>query len=485
MREAMLILIAAITGALVMMLEILGFRMFAPYFGYSIYVSGMLIGMVLIALSIGAYLGGFLADKHPDPKTLFATLLIADLYLFAIAYFYGRILQWLGSLSAISGSFWASLILFAPPMLLLGIVSPYLVKLAAMAQNVGMAVGKITAWGTFGSIVGTFAVTFWLIPALGTHLTLYLCAALLLLLILTTTLTRSRWYGLALLMLLLFNPQPVQSEENIVYQVESPYNLVKVVESGDKRYLKLNHRDLWQTVQDTQQLTTGYYYDLLNIAPLIADGTDTLILGFAGGISAMQFRALFDAEVDGVEIDPAVVEAAHRYFGVPRDDPKLQVFVDDARPFLQKSLKRYDVIEIDMYQGGEYVPFYVLTQEFFALVQQHLKPNGVAVMNLYARTTANPKADLRTAIGSTMATAFPSVYVLSTNDNHILFALAAPTDLATLNSRLERHTEQYADLVRAAKQNIQPFTPNGRVLTDDDAPIEQMTFRNQQLMRKK
>ncbi|HLC66904.1 MAG TPA: fused MFS/spermidine synthase, partial [Candidatus Nanoarchaeia archaeon] len=103
MKEAMLFFAAFVTGALVMMLEILGFRMFAPYFGYSIYVSGMLIGIVLMALSIGAYLGGFLADRKPEPRPLIEILLITDLYLFAIAYFYDRILQWLGSLAAIPG----------------------------------------------------------------------------------------------------------------------------------------------------------------------------------------------------------------------------------------------------------------------------------------------------------------------------------------------------------------------------------------------
>ena len=480
MKEAMLFFAAFVTGALVMMLEILGFRMFAPYFGYSIYVSGMLIGIVLMALSIGAYLGGFLADRKPEPRPLIEILLITDLYLFAIAYFYDRILQWLGSLAAIPGSFWASIILFAPPMLLLGVVSPYLIKLAASAQNIGMTVGKVTAVGTVGSIAGTFAVTFWLIPALGTHTTLYLSAVILLVLVLAMTFTKNKWYGLALVLLLLFNPKPVQSEENILFQEESAYNLVKVVEGPDKRYLKLNHRDVWQSVQDKTDLQSGYYYDLLNIAPLLANGKDMLILGFAGGVSAMQFRHLFNANVDGVEIDPIVVEAAHRYFGVPRDDPQLRIFVDDARPFLQKSVKRYDVIEIDLYQGGEYVPFYVLTKEFFALVRSHLKPDGVAVMNLYSHPTALPKADMLSAVGSTMAAVFPSVYLLTAGENHLLFAFAQSTDQTQIANALARHQPEHATLVDNAKR-MSPFMPRGRVFTDDDAPVEQFTYNNQKL----
>src|SRR3989338_7008809 len=129
MKEAYLQITAFVAGALVIILEILGFRMFAPYFGYSVYVSGMLICIVLVALSIGAYVGGVLADKKPEYTFLFQTLLVADVYLFLIALFYSKLLAWLSALNVFTGTLWASLILFAPPMLLLGIVSPFLVKL--------------------------------------------------------------------------------------------------------------------------------------------------------------------------------------------------------------------------------------------------------------------------------------------------------------------------------------------------------------------
>ena len=397
MQETYLQITAFVTGALVMILEILGFRMFAPYFGYSVYVSGMLIGIVLVAMTIGAYLGGVWADKRPSFSFLFKLLLAADVYLFLIAFFYGSLLGWLSALGVLAGTFWASMIIFAPPMLLLGLVTPFIVKLIAKEHNIGLTVGKVTAVGTLGSIIGTFLVTFYLIPVLGTHITLYATSAVLLVVSVTALLFEHKAYGLFIGLIFLFNPIPVRSEGNIVFQTESAYNLVKVVSAGSRLYLKLND-DRWLQSSHSDSDTTGLYYDYLNLGPLLAKGKDILILGMAGGTSAMQFRNFFDANVEGVDIDPKVVEASHAYFNVPRDDPKLKIIVDDARPFLSKSDKKYDVIEVDMYQGGIYVPFYVVTQEFFQLVYTHLKEGGVMVMNVYSPTQYDAEARILQAV---------------------------------------------------------------------------------------
>ncbi len=478
MKEVYIELTAFITGALVMILEILGFRMFAPFFGYSVYVSGMLIGIILVALALGAYIGGILSDRRPDVHLLFNILLIADAYLFLMAFFYGDVLRILSHTSILTGTLLASLILFAPPMALLGIVSPFLVKLATSVHNVGFTVGKVTAIGTVGSIAGTFLATFYLIPFVGTHLTLYISSVLLLLLIVAALVSFRRHYAMFLLLLFLFNPKPVQSEGNIVHQEESAYNLIKVVDSGSQLYLKLNNQHWIQSAQSKDSLMTGYYYDYLNIAPMLTKGKDILILGMAAGTSALQFYDLFDAYIDGVEIDPKVVDIAHRYFNLPKDNEHFHTYVDDARPFLLKSSKQYDVIEVDMYQGGVYVPFYVVTKEFFQLVFDHLKDGGVMIMNVYDPTVQQGDSIILNPIGATVRTVFPSLFTMPVESNIVLLAMKQSTTKEQVNAVLESNTDAaLASLAAYGKENLRPFSPHAPVLTDNQAPIEFLTYK--------
>lgn len=479
MKEVYLQLTAFITGSLVMILEILGFRMFAPYFGYSVYVSGMLIGIILIALALGSYAGGVLVDKYPDFHLLSKILLGADVYLFLVAFTYDSLLRWLSHLSVMTGTFWASVLLFAPPMFLLGIVSPFLVKLIAEAHTVGLTVGKVTAVGTIGSIVGTFLATFYLIPVVGTHRSLYITAIVLLLLTVGALVTAQKRYGVFLLLLFLFNPQPVQSEGNIVYQSESPYNLIKVVDHGDKLYLKLNQAGWIQSVKSKQDMMTGYYYDYLNIAPMLTKGRNILILGMAAGTSALQFRDFFDnTAIDGVEIDPQVVDVSHTYFNIPRDDPRLHIYADDARPFLWKSVKKYDVVEIDMYQGGFSIPFYTATAEFFQLVYDHLDDEGVLVMNIADPTVTDGRELVLNPIGVTAHAVFPSIFILPAGGNTILLATKQTMSKQTLDQKLDLYLPgPLASLAAYGKDHLQEFNEPGMILTDDLAPIEQLTYK--------
>lgn len=478
-HQAYLQLTAFVTGALVMILEIVGFRLFAPYFGYSIFVSGPLIGIILSALALGSYLGGAIVDRLPTKELLFKILLGADIYLFAVTFWHRPLLARLSTSSQVVGTFAASVLLFVPPMLTLGVVLPFLVKLTRPTDRLGITVGKLAATSTSGSIIGTFAATFLLIPTLGSAATLYLCAAILLFLALTPLIVTTRIYSAFLMLLLLF---PIAEHRNdVIFSRESAYNQVRVIETEDQYLLVVNSERWVQSVFNKRgQAQTGHFYDFMNIAPMLADGRDMLVLGLAGGTSARQFISYFNARVDGVEIDPVVIEAAHRFFGLPSEDSRLTIYIEDARPFLRRCDKKYDVIDLDVYQGGAYAPFHVVTAEFFRSIMEHLNGEGVLIMNVFAPRNFDREGTLVRSIGATMGAVYPSVFTLPLGANNLLIARARPTTLADVKARLARHMADPAPLPFLAaygSRHIQPYAPSGVVLTDDRSPIELITYR--------
>ena len=200
---------AFFSGAIIMVLEILGFRVLAPYFGYSVYVSGSLIGIVMVALSFGYFSGGQLADRRPQKSLLYKLLLAADIYVIIISFFYINLLETLSGLGVVYGAIASSFILFAPSMMLLWMVPPFIIRLMTNDPNiVGSIAGDITAIGTIGSIIGTFGATFILIPKLGSHWTMYMCSILLLLIAVLGLAVRRKGYLLLILIVFIFNIFP-------------------------------------------------------------------------------------------------------------------------------------------------------------------------------------------------------------------------------------------------------------------------------------
>ena len=190
----LLYLTSFLTGFIVLSLEILGFRMLSPYFGYSIYTSGSLIGIILSSLTIGYYLGGILADKNKDINLMFKLILIADIYLFLIGIFYNKVFLYFSKFNLVYGTILSSIIIFTLPIILLSIVSPYLIKLLSSDNNVGRTTGKISALSTIGNISGVFITTFIFIPNIGTHKTIYILAILLLIISLLWLVKTSKKY---------------------------------------------------------------------------------------------------------------------------------------------------------------------------------------------------------------------------------------------------------------------------------------------------
>ena len=461
-----------------MALELLGLRFLAPRFGASTYVWGSLLGTVMAALAMGYLLGGRLADRRPRPTCVYVALMAAAIYLVPIPFITAPLLDACERLGSAVGPLVATVLLLGPPVLALGSVSPFLVKLLCADDRLGSGAGLVFAVSTAGALAGTFITAFWLIPAVGSRATLRLWIVALVLPAAAGLVARNRAYVglLAVLPVLLIPPRG--GDALVLYRGESAYNSLVVEERAGSRRLLLNDERFGiHSVSRRDQVLTGLYYDAFYVAPILAGGTDVLVLGMAGGTTVRGYRTLFPgARLTAVEIDPRVVEVARRYFWLA-DGPDLDVHVRDARPFLSESASRFDVIEADLFAGGVYAPFYVVTREFFDLARRWRGADGVIVVNALA---VGGDDDVARAVAATMATVFPSVFELPLRNQRLLFGFAARVDLQALRSRLDdTDIAGLGDVLRTARARLRDAThsADAPILTDDWAPIEQLTDR--------
>jgi spermidine synthase len=481
-RLALWLATSFFTGAAIMAQELAAFRLFAPYFGYSIYVWGSMISVVMVALALGYAAGGWVSDHSQTDLPLYGMVLASAGYQLAVLFTVRPMLGFLAHKSDFTAVGLASLLIFAVPMTALATACPFLVRLSAHFGRVGSAAGRIYAVSTMGGVAGILATTFFLVPRFGTQRTLELIC-LLSALIGAAGLAphiRSSLLVLGLIVVILrFAPVAMWSRST-VWVVESPYNLVRVVRNGKWLVLKLNDEGGVHTIRDERTGWTGRYYDDFALGPLLAPARNLLVLGLGGGGSIAATRVTApDIDIDAVEIDPKVVEAATRFFGMDPQDGKLHVYVADARPWLARHGEKYDLVHVDLYQGGPYIPFYLVTVEFFEGVRAHMSPDGLLMMNLF---DISPRHEL---LGSTVATlkhVFPVVVVLSVgNGNRMLLAFAKDTSEASIRARFHRFEgdEAVERLARRAAGQIAKFeVPAGTtVFTDDFAPVEEMTRR--------
>jgi spermidine synthase len=463
--------------------EIAASRLLAPYFGNSTVVWANVIGLVLASLSLGYWLGGRLADRRPDPRVL-GGLVVAAAVLVAVIPFVARpfldlTVEGLDEVStgAAIGSFFGVLILFAPPVVLLGMVAPFAIRLGLeRVEAAGAVAGRLYAVSTIGSLLGTFLSALVAIPLIGTQRTLLASAVVLA--VAGASLLGLRWLALAAALgaLLALPPGAVKSEEGLLHEDESLYQFVQVVERGDVRRLYLDEGIAVHSIWRRDEVLTGGVWDtFLALPALLGRPLERVaILGNAGGTTARAMGVYYPgAEIDGVELDPAVTEAGRRYFGL-EDNPRLDVHTADARPFLRRSDERYDLIVVDAYRPP-YVPFYLATREFFELVRGHLAPGGIVALNV-----ASVPGDTRLArgIATTLAAELPAVWTWQAlRFNQIVFALERPLSSEEIRRRLATVTGDLAPLTRLLARELRPGRPSGDPWTDDRAPVEWITDR--------
>jgi spermidine synthase len=486
-----LIVLVFVSGMTSLALEMCASRLLGAYFGTSLFIWANLIGLILLYLTVGYFIGGRLADRHPSEQVLCTITAMAALSTSALPFVSQGILAWSitglaqVSVSIFFSSLLGSILLFAVPVTLLGLVSPFAIRLVTkeIGQS-GRISGSLYAISTLGSILGAFLPVLWLIPTFGVRRTLLIFGAMLFAASLWGL--RLRWrpvFGLVLIALVL-PLGPLKEIPYLIYEQESLYNYIQVTQLPDgTRELILNEGQAIHSIYypDSKAVLTGWYWDYFLAAPYFNAGFTPQklhrvgIIGLAAGTIAHQFTQVYGpVPIDGVEIDPAIVDVGRRYFGM--NEPNLHVYVQDGRTFLETTQAQYDVVAIDAFQQP-YIPFQLTTREFFTTIRSHLSSTGVVALN-----TAHTTHDYRLvqAFVNTMSQVFPRVYVFNVPGtfNTEIMATVQPTSIETFRANLAQFAP--TDVMGQVASEVSPVVTQGHadggiVFTDDRAPIEQIT----------
>lgn len=487
-------------GMSVMAVELGASRLLAPYFSSSQIVWTIIIGTIMIAMALGNLYGGKQADKNPNPDKLYGRIIIAAIWIALIPVAGKYIIMGISALLIftvnsnflIIAGFIACMVIFVFPLFLLGTVTPSLVKFSVDSlDDSGSVVGKLNASNTIGSIIGTFVPTFISIPAVGTSITFLIFAGILLILaIMYFVSTKGNFFKakkvpvsiimFCLCILFGHNNSFAFWQTDLTYEGESIYNYLQVSESNDRVILSTNVLFGVQSVYLKEMGLTGMYYDYAMAAPEMAgihenETCDILILGNGTGTFATQCTRYFDnTNIEGVEIDEKITELAIKYFELPEN---VKVTTYDGRAYLNAIDGKYDVIMVDAYQDIT-IPFQMSTTEFFTMVNDHLKEDGVMVVNMNMRGSA--EGNINQYLADTIATAFSEIYTVDVpgSTNRELFACnnEAVLDRMRANIEMEQNDELRRMLVRV-DNGLAKYVPGEYVMTDDKAPVELLGMR--------
>ncbi|MBF0338635.1 MAG: fused MFS/spermidine synthase [Nitrospirae bacterium] len=467
----------------ILLLEILGFRLFAPFYGNSVYISGSMITMVLTALSVGYVVGGILADKYTSYRALLIILYTSTGYLVVIGFTHYPIMGYFLRFGAIWGAICSSFTLFFIPMMLMSMISPYLIKILADAQNVGKISGSIFAVSTVGSIAGSLLTTFYFIPRFGSHTTLIGCIGFLFVVFGACTTRQYKFLILLGLIVIPMHLKKTAKNPDLIFEKESPYNLVMVFNVPEGRAMVLNTGALQGMAFNNalgDSTSVFRYIGSFSVIPLLTDTRDILVLGTGAGMSVNNFLNHYDAMVDAVEIDPLVIDVARNYFNMDTTNPRLKVYAEDAKNFVRRIHKKYDIVEIDVYHGGFYIPFYLATREFFQEIKAILQPDGIMVMNVLGVLGAGNRSLLVNAIGNTISSVYPKTYAIKSGGNTVIVAASEKYDEEYIKNRiLQNMPVELSSVANNFLTNLveMKFDKNNPLLTDDKSNLEELTFR--------
>lgn len=478
-------------GMSVMAVELGASRLLAPYFSSSQIVWTIIIGTIMIAMALGNIYGGKSADKNPDPDKLYKRILTAAVWIAAIPFFGKFVILGISALLIVTintnfliwAAFITCMVVFVFPLFLLGTVTPSLVKYTVDSlDDSGKTVGTLGAFNTIGSIIGTFIPTFISIPAVGTAATFLIFSGILLILGLAYFIFNKRGSVRCGVTSALFLACCVLSnlmgfafwDKGLVYEGESVYNYLQVKSDDETTSLSTNVLFGVQSVYVKSGKLSGMYYDYAMAAPLMSGTVDSekdiLILGMGTGTYAKQcLNYLPDVKAEGVEIDERITDLAHEYFELPEE---VKVTTYDGRAFLNVSDKKYDVIMVDAYQDIT-IPFQMSSVEFFELVKEHLKGDGVMVVNMNMRSDSSD--GINNWLSDTISSVFDNVYTVDVSGatNRELFASDNPEMLSTLKENSEELEDlSFSTMMETVIRNLEPYDAGNRILTDDKAPVE-------------
>jgi spermidine synthase len=500
--------VAFVTGAIVMSFEMLGSRYLNPYFGSGIYTWAALISTVLIALTAGYFLGGTLADRTASPAVLALTVMIGSLYLLALPSFAQAILEFvLAGIDDIRvGSLIASLALMFFPVTFLGMYSPFAIRLLLRsAQRSGRVSGAVYGISTAGAIVGTLGTTFFLIPTIGSRAITLTLGALGLVAGLGLLALAHRRAGAALVIIALAAPTaPAGRADSLIDEgiragmleradgrlahIETQYNDVFITKRRQELVMSFQVKG-WDYTESVSNLLDPddlplRYAQVMTIATIYPEAPrKILMLGLGGGsISTYLGRFMPEAAITTVEIDPGVITAAKTYFGL-RETERMRYRAGDGRVFLNRNSELYDLILLDAYRGG-YVPFHLLTQEFYTLVKHRLAPGGAAAFNVH------DGSKLYASTVRTLGEVFAALDLYPTGRGEVIaVGSASQLDTETLERRaaaLQKHHGFRFPLPQILQRRMdKPQAANGDVITDDFAPADVFDVMGKESRRRK
>lgn len=471
-------------GATLMIIELTGSRILAPFLGTSLVVWTSLIGVILASLSIGAWWGGLLADREPQARKLARIVLLAAWATAGIGLsktWVLGLLQGTGSLHTLAIA--STILLFAPASMLLGMVAPFAVRLHLKNQTVaGQTAGNLYAISTIGSIAGTFAAGFVLIAWIGSTAILFVSAAILAVAAWLADPSEKLIKSLSVLLFglaLFFSLQQDNwlAAHGFIDQ-DTPYNRVLVYTSKEEGTGRLTR----EMVTGPQGRQSAMYLDdptalalpytrFYRLAELYKPAMGRMLVLGGGGYSFPKYALANypDVQVDVVELDPGITALAKSHFALP-EHPRLTIIEEDARTFLRQTRTKYDVIFCDVFSSNYSIPFHLTTVEAVALMRAALNPGGLVLVNLLASPEGISSRFYKT-LYATFQTAFPEVNafaVINAADQHrwqniILTALTQPSPQThPADSEIEA---MLTHLLPPPKEKLPPFT-------DEFAPVD-------------
>ena len=468
-----------INGAAICALEITSSRVLAPYFGTSLPVWGSVMGVTMIALAIGYSWGGRIADKRPNLSALgYLTLIAGILATFSpllakvvLATTFNSLID--TNLIIIIGSLIGMTLLFALPIMIMGMVSPYAVRIASSnIIDIGQTAGSLYSIATIGSIFGIFLPSFIMVPLLGSRITIVIFATLEILISILAI-------RQAKFLLLLTVPLLAALDNQYIYpdsivELETPYQYVRVLKSNGVYKMKFNEGTGTQSIFDTSRsLSTNQYWDYAEIFPYFQPQKTTqnmLILGVAGATIATNIRDHVDdikVNITGIEIDPQVMNLAKKYFDA--NQKALNYQIADGRVGVNQLDKKFDMIYVDAYTQQLYIPPHLATYEFFKEAKQKLQSDGFLIANVNSISKTGP---LLEAIATTMDAVFNTVWIIPIPDSYNYLVLASDNRNLMNNYRAPDKFSEFSQIV---KNDSWVFSGNGLLLTDDHAPLEFLT----------
>jgi len=454
--------------------------MLAPYFGSGLYTWGAVIGVTLISLSLGYYLGGITADKFNHQNILYWVILFSSVFIILMPSVSKSLPLSFEHINPIAAVVFLGIILILPPLLLLGMVPTLLIRLLSeKVESSGSVTGTVYAISTLGGIFGIFLMGFYVIPEFGLSIPAIITGLVLgiitfMLLLMQGKIVVLIYFAVVAFAFFSLKEKKVHSNINVLYRSEGLLGQILVVDikygdNADERILFVNRMGQTYIELNTGKSRWSYVDYLTSVASILPQGSDVLLLGMGGGTVANQLQTILGLNVDAVELDERMVRIAKRYFALTNN---VRVIIDDARHYIESTEKTYDLILFDVFKG-EVPPAHVLSVECFEKARSLLNPGGFIIVNFNGFLNGDPGRASR-SLYKTLQAGGLEVQILPTYEeakyrNNLFLGMPEPMNFSKVRIPLSRYGTAAA--IEDLFINIKGLNIDDATVFSDDQPI--------------